>query len=100
MPSSAKIRRDESIRAKIPLGHLNIIIRVYFIYLNVVRFWFAEAGSSNPTMSRRGKGTKWYGIRVGRQPGVCDTWAECKARVDGISGAECRSFPTAEEAMD
>ncbi len=30
VPSSAKTRRDESIRAKIPLGHLSILIRAYF----------------------------------------------------------------------
>ncbi len=59
------------------------------------------AGASyNPSMSRRGKGTKWYGIRVGRQPGVYSTWAECKARVDGIKEAEFRSFPNQQEAMD
>jgi viroplasmin and RNaseH domain-containing protein len=30
---------------------------------------------------------------------VCNTW-ECKARVDGVRGAEFRAFPTAEAAMD
>ena len=43
MASSAKIRRDESTTAKIRLGRLNILIRVYFIYLNVYVF-----GSSSP----------------------------------------------------
>ncbi len=57
-------------------------------------------GTSPHTMARLTKRNKWYGIRVGRQPGVCDTWAECKARVDGVSGAEFRSFRTAKEAMD
>jgi hypothetical protein len=57
-------------------------------------------GTSTPTLTRRSKSNKWYGIRVGRQPGVCDTWTECRARVDGISGAEFRSFRTAQEAMD
>jgi len=40
---SAKIRQDESTTAKIRLGHLNSIIRVYFMYLNVYVF-----GSSSP----------------------------------------------------
>jgi hypothetical protein len=56
--------------------------------------------SSMPMMPRRGKPQKWYGIRVGRMPGICDNWPECKARVDGISCAEYRSFHTAKEAMD
>ena len=43
MASSAKIRRDESTAAKIRLGHLSILIRVYFMYLNVYVF-----GSSSP----------------------------------------------------
>jgi hypothetical protein len=56
--------------------------------------------SSMPMMPRRGKPHKWYGIHVGRMPGICDNWPECKARVDGISCAEYRSFHTAKEAMD
>jgi hypothetical protein len=53
-----------------------------------------------PMLAHRGKGSKGYGIRVGRQPGVCNDWAECKARVEGISCAEFRSFRTSKEAMD
>jgi hypothetical protein len=57
--------------------------------------------SAKPMLPRRGKGSKWYGIRVGWNPGICDSWAECKARVDGgIRCAEYRSFRSAKEAMD
>jgi hypothetical protein len=56
--------------------------------------------SAKPMLPRRGKESKWYGIRVGRNPGICDSWAECKARVDGIRCAEHRSFHSAQEAMD
>jgi hypothetical protein len=47
---------------------------------------------------RRGKGAKYYGIRVGRQVGVVDTWEECKSLVNGVRSAEFRSFPTSQEA--
>jgi hypothetical protein len=33
-------------------------------------------------------------------PGICDNWAKCKARVDGVRCAEFKSFHTAKEAMD
>ncbi len=56
--------------------------------------------AASPLLAHRGKASKWYGIRVGRKPGICNDWAECKARVDGISCAEFRSFRTAKEAID
>lgn len=42
---------------------------------------------------------KFYAVKQGRTPGVYPTWAECKAQVDGYSGAVYKSFPTAEEAV-
>jgi hypothetical protein len=48
----------------------------------------------------RGEGAKYYGIRIGRQVGVVDTWEECKSLVDGVSSAEFRSFPTSQEANE
>lgn len=41
---------------------------------------------------------KYYGVRIGRRPGVYLTWAECKAQVDGFPGAAFKAFPTEEEA--
>jgi hypothetical protein len=100
-PPDRMAQRIESIFAGLPPAKLERIIPSLsgnsFVQESST---LSAGGSPNPSRSRRGKGAKWYSIRVGRQPGVCDTWAECKARVDGISGAEFRSFPTAKEAMD
>lgn len=41
---------------------------------------------------------KYYGVRKGLAPGVYTTWDECKAQVDGFSGAEYKSFKTEDEA--
>lgn len=41
---------------------------------------------------------KYYGVRVGKTPGIYNTWDECKAQVHGFPGAEYKSFPTLEEA--
>lgn len=37
---------------------------------------------------------KYYGVKVGKTPGVYLTWEECKSQVDGYSGAVYKSFPT------
>ena len=42
---------------------------------------------------------KFYAVKKGKVPGVYKTWAECKAMVDGFSGAVYKSFPTMEEAL-
>lgn len=41
---------------------------------------------------------KFYAVRNGRQIGIFDSWEECKKQVMGYSGAEYKSFLTAEEA--
>lgn len=33
---------------------------------------------------------KFYGVQVGRRPGVYGTWAECLAEVKGFKNAKCR----------
>jgi hypothetical protein len=50
-----------------------------------------------PLMPHRGK-PKFYGVRVGRQIGVFDSWDKCRSMVDGVSNSEFRSFPTYAEA--
>jgi hypothetical protein len=54
--------------------------------------------SFEPMLPRRGKGYKFYGVRVGRQVGVFDSWDECRAVVDGVSNSEFRSFSSRQEA--
>lgn len=43
---------------------------------------------------------KYYGVRIGKIPGVYGTWDECKAQIDGVSGAAYKSFLTLEEAEE
>lgn len=41
---------------------------------------------------------KVYAVRKGHKVGVFDTWEECKAAVDGFSGAEYKGFSNRAEA--
>jgi len=41
---------------------------------------------------------KYYAVRVGKVSGIYYTWEECKAQVDGVSGALYKSFSSLEEA--
>lgn len=41
---------------------------------------------------------KTYAVRKGRQPGLYDTWDDCKAQVDGFPGAEYKSFTVRADA--
>lgn len=42
---------------------------------------------------------KYYAVKKGKTPGVYLTWEDCKAQVEGFSGAEYKGFPTEEEAL-
>jgi len=42
----------------------------------------------------------FYAVKKGRIPGIYKTWAECKANVDGFSGATYKGFKTLEEAEE
>jgi len=41
---------------------------------------------------------KYYAVKRGRETGIYDNWAECKAQVDGFNGPVFKSFPTREGA--
>ena len=41
---------------------------------------------------------KFYAVRVGRTPGIYNSWDDCKAQIDGYSNATYKSFKTAAEA--
>lgn len=43
---------------------------------------------------------KFYAVKVGKTPGIYNTWDECKANVDGYSGALYKSFKTVNEAYE
>ncbi len=42
---------------------------------------------------------KYYAVRCGRKNGIFESWQECKAQVDGFSGAEYKSFTKREDAL-
>ncbi len=46
-----------------------------------------------------GKVKKYYAIRKGKKTGITFSWDSCKALVHGFAGAEYKSFPTEEEAL-
>ena len=41
---------------------------------------------------------KFYAVRVGRTPGIYNTWDDCKANVHGFPGAIYKSFKNLEDA--
>ena len=41
---------------------------------------------------------KFYGVQVGRQPGVYTNWKACQQQVSGFPGAKFQSFHTRQEA--
>ncbi len=43
---------------------------------------------------------KWYVVWVGTEPGVCNSWEECEARVKGFPGARYKSFSSQEAAIE
>lgn len=43
---------------------------------------------------------KFYAVRKGKKTGIFRTWEECKASVNGYSGAEYKGFPTLEQARE
>ena len=42
---------------------------------------------------------KYYAVKKGKRQGIFDNWEECRACVEGISGAEYKSFRTYGEAQ-
>lgn len=43
---------------------------------------------------------KYYAVKSGNQTGIFTNWDDCKASVDGFSGAVYKSFPSEKEALD
>lgn len=44
------------------------------------------------------KASKYYVVWRGHQPGVYDSWLQCKAQIDGFQGAQYKAFPNKEQA--
>lgn len=42
---------------------------------------------------------KFYAVKIGKTPGVYETWAECQNQINGFSGAVYKGFSTKEDAM-
>lgn len=45
-----------------------------------------------------GKKAKFYVVWKGKHPGIFESWADCKAQIEGFKGAEYKSFATFAEA--
>lgn len=45
------------------------------------------------------KKQKWYVVWVGANPGIYETWAECRAQIQGYPNAKYKSFETMQEAQ-
>lgn len=43
---------------------------------------------------------KYYAVRVGREPGIYDTWDECQAQTKGFPKAQFKSFELRSQAED
>ena len=41
---------------------------------------------------------KIYAVKIGKKPGLYETWTECKKQIDGYSGAVYKGFATKVEA--
>jgi ribonuclease H-related protein len=43
---------------------------------------------------------KYYAVKVGRNSGIFNTWAECSSQVSGFSGAVFKSFSSLQDAQE
>ncbi|KGN72210.1 viroplasmin family protein [Porphyromonas sp. COT-239 OH1446] len=44
-------------------------------------------------------GKKWYVVWSGLEPGVYDSWEECRQQIEGVKGARYKAFPSRSQAM-
>lgn len=42
--------------------------------------------------------SKFYAVKIGKKPGIYNSWADCQQQVNGFKGAIFKSFKTKEEA--
>ncbi len=42
---------------------------------------------------------KYYAVKIGRNPGIYESWDECKNEIHGFSGAEYKSFINLDDAL-
>lgn len=42
----------------------------------------------------------YYAVKIGRNPGIYETWGECQKNISGFSGAKFHKFKTKEEANE
>lgn len=52
------------------------------------------------TTQKVGEYMKYYGVRIGRNPGIYTDWNDCKNSVTGFKGAQFKGFKTLKEAED
>lgn len=42
---------------------------------------------------------KFYAVKIGKKPGIYNSWDECKMQVDKFKGAVYKSFSNKEDAL-
>lgn len=42
---------------------------------------------------------KFYAVKIGKTPGIYETWSECQSQINGVSGAVYKGFSTRQEAL-
>lgn len=57
-------------------------------------YWLDEKVLEARKMAKK----KIYAVKIGKKPGLYETWAECKKQIDGYSGAVYKGFTTKAEA--
>lgn len=51
------------------------------------------------TKGMKGKKMSYYAVKKGRNPGIYDSWEECKAQVHGFKGAVFKKFKSKKKAL-
>lgn len=55
---------------------------------------------TGPPGSSKAQEKKYYGVAVGKVPGVYEQWSEAEAQIQGVKGPKYKKFPTRAEAEE
>jgi len=61
---------------------------------------FAAGKNVTSSASGRGEEEKFYGVAVGHNPGVYETWGEAQEQINGVKGPRYKKFATRKEAEE
>jgi len=95
----ACVARDEYHVNHLPAHEAQVLVVGSVARRFVVRVWPSAERRLCASWAMARKPRKgFYAVRVGRKPGVYETWEECRAQVDRYPNARFRGFPTLQEA--